>query len=261
MRVFDRMESASVEKREFQLAILSLVCIVIFSVGLVLFMYPAVVERPLYFSVGTTRILFFSFCGLSLLLFGYLLDRQLVVRRLRREITIAQMRYSQLRVNATEDLLQVLPGRSRFQDRLSMEFKRSVNCGDPLSVVVIVLKPAASMTDPADVMATLGDAVKAISRKIRSDESLHNFLGGAFGIILPGKGIHYARLVAARISDGLNDAAGAANRFTFEIKVFNYPQDVRSAHELKEAVASLLPGNSAGVASDEYSRVNAELAK
>jgi GGDEF domain-containing protein len=255
MRVFDRVESASIEKREFQLAILSLVCIVIFSAGLAVLMYPAVMERPLYFSAGTTRILFFGFCGLCLLLFGYLLDRQLVVRRLRREITIAQMRYSELRVNATEDLLQVLPGMSRFTDRLRMEFKRSVNSGDPLSVVVIVVKPAAGITNPADVIATLGDAVKTISRKIKSDDSLYNFLGRAFGIILPGKGIHYARLVAARISDGLDDAAGAANRFTFEIKVCNYPQNVRSAYELEEAVASLLPENSAAARDTEDSHL------
>jgi len=256
MRVFDRVDSASIEKREFQLAILSLVCIVIFGAGLALLMYPAVAEHPVYFSMRTAKILFFGFCGLCLLLFGYLLDRQLVVRRLRREVTLAHMRYSELRVHASEDLLQALSGMSRFQDRLMMEFRRSANCGEPLSVVVILLKPAAGIDDPADITSTLGDAVMAISRKIRSDDSLYNFLGGAFGIILHGKCMQDARLVAARISDGLNDAAGAAKRFTFEVKVLNYPQNVSSAYELEEAVGLLLPEESSGASSAEHSPVS-----
>jgi len=203
-----------------------------------------VTEHPVYFSERTTKILFFSFCGLCLLLFGYLLDRQLVVRRLRREVSAAHRRYSELRVHASEDLLKALSGMSRFQDRLLMEYKRSANSGEPLSVLVIRLKTAEGIEDPEDVTAAMGDAVMAISRKIRSEDSLYNFLGGAFGIILHGKSSQDARLVAARLSDGLSDAAGAAKRFTSEVKVINYPDNVGSAYELEEAVAALLPEES-----------------
>jgi GGDEF domain-containing protein len=261
MRVFDRVDSASVEKREFQLAILSLICIVILSVGMALLMYPAVTEHPVYFSERTTRILFFGFCGLCLLLFGYLLNRQLVVRRLRREVTLARMRYSELRVHASEDLLKTLSGMSRFQDRLMMEFKRSANSDQPLSVVVILLKPGEGITDPTDVTSTLGDAVTAISRKIRGDDSLYHFLGGAFGIILHGKSAQDGRLVAARIADGLSDAAGVAKRFTFEVKVINYPQNVASAYELEAAVTALLPDESCHTPNMEHSHAGVETSK
>ena len=88
MRVFDRVDSATAEKREFQLGVLSLVCIAVLGAGMALLMYPNVTEHPVYFSERTTKILFFGFCGLCLLLFGYLLNRQLVVRRLRREVTL-----------------------------------------------------------------------------------------------------------------------------------------------------------------------------
>ncbi len=125
-----------------------------------------------------------------------------------------------------------------------MEYKRSVNCGEPLSVVVIRLKPAPGIEDPTDVTATLGDAVMAISRKLKAQDSLYNFLNGAFGILLPGINIQDARLVAARLSDGLNDAAGAVNRFTFDIKVFNYPQNAATAYEMEAAVTSHLPEES-----------------
>ncbi|MGO9642403.1 MAG: hypothetical protein ACLP1Y_14000 [Candidatus Acidiferrales bacterium] len=244
MRLFDRVDSASVGKREFQLAILSLVSIVILGAGLAILMYPDVTTHPVYFSARTTKILFFGFCGLCLLLFGYLLDRQLVVRRLRREVSTAQKRYSELHVEASQDLLKTLSGMNRFQDQLMMEYKRSVNCGEPLSVVVIRLKPAPGIEDPTDVTATLGDAVMAISRKLKAQDSLYNFLNGAFGILLPGINIQDARLVAARLSDGLNDAAGAVNRFTFDIKVFNYPQNAATAYEMEAAVTSHLPEES-----------------
>jgi GGDEF domain-containing protein len=255
MRLFDRVDSVSVEKREFQLTILSLFSIVILGAGLAILMYPNVTAHPVYFSAGTTKILFFGFCGLCLLLFVYLLDRQLVVRRLRQEVTTAQARYSELHVQASQDLLKTLSGMSRFQDQIMMEYKRSVNCGEALSVVVIRLKPAPGIEDPADVTATLGDAVMAISRKLKPEDSLYNFLGGAFGIILPGISMQDARLVAARLSDGLNDAAGAVNRFTFDIKVFNYPQNAGTAHELEAAVTSLLSEDSAAERDAENSRM------
>ena len=261
MQVFDRVDSASAGKREFQLAVLSLVSILILGAGLAIVMYPDVTEHPVYFSATTTKILFFSFCGLCLLLFGYLLDRQLVVRRLRREVSSAQLRYNDLHVQASQDLLKALPGMSRFQDRLLMECKRSSNSGEGLSVVVVRLKPAAGITDPAEVTATIGDAVMAITRKLKPEDSLYNFLKGAFGIILHGMSTHDARLVAARISDGLSDAAGSVNRFTSDIKVFNYPQDAETAYELEAAVTSLLPDEAPAALATEDIHLTVEPSK
>ncbi len=45
----------------------------------------------------------------------------------------------------------------------------------------------------------------------------------------------------ARLAEGLADAAGAVPRFASEIKIFNYPQTAATAHELEQAVRSLLP--------------------
>jgi GGDEF domain-containing protein len=261
MRVFDRVDSATAEKREFQLGVLSLVVIAVLGAGMALLMYPNVTEHPVYFTERTTKILFFGFCGLCLLLFGYLLNRQIVVRRLRREVTAARTRYSELHVQASQDLMKTLSGMSRFQDQLMMEHKRSVNCGKPLSVAVIRLKPAAGLTDPDDVTATLGDAVMAITRKLKPDDSLYNFLGGAFGVILHGMNIQDAHLVAARLSDGLSDAAGAVNRFTFDVKIVNYPQHAGSAYELEKAVTALLPDDSADALDPEDSHVSAGQSK
>ena len=78
-----------------------------------------------------------------------MIDRQIVVRRLRREIQEAQARYTELQYRTGEDLLRALAGMNHFQDRLVMEFKRAVTMRDTLSVMVITLTPSKDHADGA----------------------------------------------------------------------------------------------------------------
>jgi GGDEF domain-containing protein len=130
---------------------------------------------------------------------------------------------------------------NHFQDRLVMEYKRAVNCRDTLSVMVIRLTPAPNLVNPAEITAALGDAVKALSRKLRREDSLYHFASGIFGVMLPGVKVQEARIVANRLAEGLSDASGAVTRFTHDVKIFNYPQHAATASELESAVRSLLP--------------------
>ena len=74
MRLFDRVDSASIEKRELQLAVFSLSIIVVLIVGVAILMYPEISNHPIIFSTRTLKISFFGFCSLSLLLLGYLIE-------------------------------------------------------------------------------------------------------------------------------------------------------------------------------------------
>ena len=241
MRVFDRVDSASIEKREFHLAIFSLAIISVLVAGIAALMYPSIESHPAVFSPATLKASFFGFCGLSVLLIGYLIDRQITVRRLRREIRQAEVRYAELHGQAGKDLLRTLAGMNHFQDRLMMEFRRAVSTRDTLSVMVIRLTSGANVKTPGEVTAALGDAVKAITRKLRREDSLYHFAEGAFGIMLPGVSVRNARIMMARLAEGLSDVAGAVDRFTHDVKIFNYPQHAATAHELENAVRSLLP--------------------
>jgi hypothetical protein len=40
--------------------------------------------------------------------------------------------------------------------------------------------------------------------------------------------------VASRVAEGLADASGASNRFTIEMQVVNYPEQVSSAYEMEQ---------------------------
>jgi hypothetical protein len=214
MHFFDRIPSASLERREMQLILTASFVITVLAGGLVLFMYP-VVFSPTLPTNRSLAIALVGFCVLSVLLAGYLIDRQKTIQRLRNQIAEDRMRSSHAQKQASTDLLQALPNFDSFQDRLPMEYRRAVSA--------------------------LGDAAKAIYRKLREQDSIYVFTAGYFGAILPGVDVSIARNICARVSEGLVDAAGAANRFTFKMDAFSYPEQVSSAHDLELAVSGLLP--------------------
>ena len=237
----DRVQSKTVEREEFHLTIFSTAIIAIFAAATAIFMYPAILNRSAAIGARTSRVFFVGFCVLCALLLGYIIERQIVVRRLRAEIIEGQARYSELQKQAGHDMLATLSGLNHFQDRLVMEYKRALNCGDSLSVMVVLLSPAAELPDAGGATAAVCDAVKAITRKLRREDSMYHFSGGVFGIMMPGVRAKEANAAAARLAEGLADAAGAVPRFASEIKIFNYPQTAATAHELEQAVRSLLP--------------------
>src|SRR5579863_5254458 len=135
MHFFDRIPSASLERREMQLILTASLAIIVLASGLVLFMYPVVFSptappnRPL-------AIAFFGFCVLSVLLAGYLVDRQKTIQRLRHQIAEDRMHSSRALKQASANLLQTLPNFDSFQDRLQMEYRRAVSALYELSVFV-----------------------------------------------------------------------------------------------------------------------------
>jgi GGDEF domain-containing protein len=213
------------------------------AAGLALLAYPAVFSHSALLTGPTSKICFFAFCGLSLLLVGYLWDRHKVVRKLRTEIDMERLRYAEYRFQAGNDLLSALPGFNQFQDRLVMEYRRASGLAGAFSVLVIKLTPAVNSSDIAEITLALGDAVKAISHRLRREDSLYRFCADAFGIMLPGMKPEDTKSMAARLEEGLRDAAGAANRFSAVLKVFSYPQNASTAHELEMAVRSVLPAD------------------
>ena len=119
MTIFDQCDPTTLERREVQLWALALSAITILAVGLALLMYPAVFSDTVILG-PTLRRAFFGFCALSVLLVGYLVDRQVTIRSLRKHLAEQQKRVTQIHQEASADLLETLPGFSHFQDRLAM---------------------------------------------------------------------------------------------------------------------------------------------
>jgi GGDEF domain-containing protein len=240
MHFIDGIPSRSLERREMQLILTASVAIIVLAGGLALFMYP-VVFSPTVPTNRALAIAFVGFCILSVLLTGYLIDRQKTIQRLRYQIVEDRMRSSHALKQASTDLLQALPKFDSFQDRLPMEFRRAVSAKYDLSVLVVAVHLHAALAGSTEAASALGDAAKAIYRKLREQDSIYAFTAGYFGAILPGVDVSNAQHICARVSEGLIDAAGAANRITFKIDAFSYPEQASSAHDLELAVSGLLP--------------------
>jgi GGDEF domain-containing protein len=241
MEVFDRIDYSNLEKREWQLWLMALTVLVVLTTGMALLMYPSVFSQPVVVSGVTMRKAFFGFCALSLLLVAYLIDRQLVIRQLRQQLAEEQKRITQIRHEASNDLLESLPRLDHFRDRLVMEFRRAAITGQPLSMMVIELTASRELLDTSEVITAFGDAAKTLTRKLRGEDSLYAFRDGVFGIVLPGVRSSDAYRVAGRLEDGLHDAAGASNRFSVRLQVVNYPEHAATAREMEEVILAYAP--------------------
>jgi GGDEF domain-containing protein len=241
MQIFDRVDPNTLDRRELHLWILAQAIILVLAMGVGLLMYPTVFSEPANLTGIPTRAVFFGFCGLAVLVLGYFVDRQVVIRHLRAELEGEKRRIAKIRREASVDLLTMLPGLSNFCDRLAMEYRRASNAQQPLSLLTVELKPSRGFTEPGEIETAFGDAAKTLTRKLRGEDSIFLFAPGVFGIVLPAVNAQDAYNLRDRLMDGLHDAAGASNRFSFGISMVNFPEHVATAREMEESIRRLLP--------------------
>jgi GGDEF domain-containing protein len=237
----NRIEPGDLERREFHLSLFACSAIVVLAGGLALLMYPAVFATKENSSSRIPQVAFFGFCALACLLVAYILERQYTINRLKVELAEGRKKSTEALRQASADLLSTMPNFNTFEDRMTMEFRRAVAAELKLSVVVVSIKLHAAFSESIMGMSVLGDAAKAISRKLREQDSIFNLRPGYFGVILPGVGQAAVQKSTSRIGEGLSDAAGANDRFSFKIESISYPEQTTSAHDLDLVVSGWLP--------------------
>lgn len=238
MSTIDRQELDRLERRNLQLTILSAVFVLILAGGLAAFMYPLVFVHP-EGSKGTMRVAFFGFCALTLLFVGYLFDRQRTFTRLKQSLLEELERNVTLQIQASTDLLQNMPDQNHFWDRLSMEFRRAHTMEKTMSLVLAKASPGSRVSDK-DRKAAFGDAAKAMAKRLRPTDSIYLLAEGFFGIVLPETDTLNAKRIAVRLQEGLQDVRTKYG-LSFDLSAYNFPDHVKSAHELEDIVKSLLP--------------------
>jgi len=238
MTTIDRQELDRLERRGLQLTALSAVFVLVLAIGLAFFMYPLVFVHP-EGNKWTLRVAFFGFCALTLLFLGYLFDRQRTFNKLKQHLLAELERNVALQIQASADLLQSMPDQNHFWDRLTMEFRRALSMEKTLSLVLAKATPGpkASLNDQK---SALSDAAKAISRKLRPGDSIYHLSEDLFAIVLPETDTLNAKRIALRLQEELQNVRA---RFgcTFDLSAHNYPDDVKSSHELEDIVKSMLP--------------------
>jgi hypothetical protein len=138
------------------------------------------------------------------------------------------------------DVLQSMPDINHFWDRLTMEFRRAVATQKTLSLLLVNAKPAAKGGSAVDESAAWGDAAKAMARKLRPTDSIYRLGTNLFGVVLPETDPDNAQRVAFRLQESLQ-VVRAKFGGTYDINCHNYPEQVKSAHEMEDIVKSLLP--------------------
>lgn len=224
------------DRWELNLSILSSVAIIVLSIGLMLLMYPLVFSSDSPLATEALHNEFFGFGALSALLAMYVVERELRIIKLRRQISAERLELMENRLQASVDLLKSIPKRASFQDRLSMEYRRSVTTSSPLSVIVISVNMSPNLSRMPEGIAYLGDATRAISRKLRERDSIYLLRPSCFGVLLPEVDSAVAQGCAMRMAEGLTDSAGIGNRYVFEVNVVSYPSDASSDHQLQEII-------------------------
>jgi GGDEF domain-containing protein len=235
--LLNKAELEKLERRGIQVTVLSVVFVLVLAGGLASFMYPLVFVHP-EGNKWTLRVAFFGFCGLTLLFEGYLLERQKTLRQLKQQLLAEVERNIALKHQANVDLLGSMPDASQFWDRLTMEFRRAKTMQKTLSLLLLKLGDPKG-TKP-DITAVSGAVAKGMSRRLRPTDCIFRLAPELFAVVLPETDAGNGKRIAVRLEEEL-EAARAAFNVAFEISVYNYPQDVASAHEMEDLVKSLMP--------------------
>jgi GGDEF domain-containing protein len=238
MATIDRQELNRLERRGLQLTILSAVFVLVLASGLAMFMYPLVFVHP-EGNKWTMRVAFFGFCALTLLFLGYLFDRQRSFQKLKEQLLAELERNLALQIQASTDLLKSMPDQNHFWDRLTMEFRRALTTEKTLSLVLARVKAGPHATQN-DQNSALSDAAKAMSKRLRAGDSIYRLSDSLFGIVLPETDTLNAKRAAVHIQEELQGVR-AQYGSTFDLSVHNYPDHVKSEHELEDIVRSMLP--------------------
>jgi GGDEF domain-containing protein len=239
MATLNRKELDQLESRQMQLTVLAAVFFFVLAGGLTAFMYPLVFLHP-EGNRWTLRVAFFGFIALTLLFMGYLVDRQRMVGKLKQQLIEELERNVELRLQASTDMLQSMPDLNHFWDRLSMEFRRAMTMEKTLSILLVKAKSAPGAASADQNSPAWGDAAKVMTRKLRPTDSIYRLAGDVFGLVLPETDVANAKVISLRLQTELQSVR-AKHRCAFEIAVHNYPQHVKSAHELQDIVKSMLP--------------------
>jgi len=135
-----------------------------------------------------------------------------------------------------------MPDQNYFWDRLTMEYRRAMTLQKTLSLLLVKAKPAAvaSAKNNDENSAAWSDAAKALSRKLRPSDSIYRLAPDLFALVLPETDSLNAKRIAVRLQEELQEVRAKHGKI-FDITVHNYPDHVKSSHELEDIVKSLLP--------------------
>lgn len=209
------------DRLDWHLWALAVLLIFVLGTSLLSFMFPSTFWFGEEADIQRPQRAFFGFCILLALVLVYLLQRQAIIRRLKRQLFQSQAESIKTRDEAAIQSFQTLPGMSQFRDSLAMEFLRASRSDSSLAVVLI--------TVPSATRESLGYISNALRSLLRHGESLYRLSDTGIGIILPGMELNKAASFATQAEGFIRLPKGE-----LDITVTAYPDQARSLKELEQ---------------------------
>ena len=191
MKEFDDVDPEEIAHQELRWRLLALALIFLLAVSMAPLLYRSVFASPIR---ETTQVILFGFCTLcGLLMIYYLVDRHLLISRLRGRVAGRDRAIQRLKQQPSSKFLASLPALDDFTNRLSLQFRRVSTADQPLSVLAIKLDLRPEVCNVIEVPVAYADAGQAVLRRLRAEDSLFLIGPGAFGILLPRVSTHARR--------------------------------------------------------------------
>lgn len=179
----------SLERRDWQLWIVAIVAILVFSLGLAGVLLPPILWRvPLQAAFPFPVQLFYGFVGLSVLLALYLVERQLTIKRLRRRLVHELLEAELNKQLAIIDHLSGVYNRRYLDDVVAREGEMVRRHNRSLGLVLADIDAFKKVNDRYGLMRgdeLLKATAQFLKGKVRSSDMVFRFGGDEFLIILP----------------------------------------------------------------------------
>ena len=228
-----RAKWESLEQQDWHLWILAVLLMFVLGVSLLSFMFPTVFWLARESDLATPERAFFGFCVLLALTLVYMLQRQAMVRRLRRSLYLAQLAASDAEQRVRMVSLTSLPELNQFRDSLAMEFRRASRTGDSLSVVLLDVGTEA----PGNILEDdLGHMAHLLREMLRPHENLFRLSPQRFGLIVPLLNAADVTAFANQITERLRRALSSLE---IASTVIVYPEQATSLTELEGRVRAI----------------------
>lgn len=227
----DRKEISweEIDRRDWHLWILAILLMFVLGVSLLGFMFPSVFWVQGQLALQAPQQAFVGFSVLLALVLVYLLQRQLQMRRLKRQLFEARVAVHTVQHNAAVQAFLTLPGMSQFRDSLAMEYRRASSSGARLAIVVLrVLSASPEM---------MGRIAALLRPMLRRGEMMARISDNVLGLILPDMQLSDATAFGARAEEHLSSQVGEVELMS---TVSGYPEQAASLAELENPLRSFL---------------------
>lgn len=224
------------DRMDWHLWVLTLLVLLVLGVGVLSFMFPATFWFREELLIDAPQRAFFGFCVLLSLALAYLIQRQTIIRGLRRQLFYALAAFYAAQRRAAAQVFLTLPNIEEFRDMLAMHFRRADTSHEPLGAALVRIEGASEVE--------MGHTACLLISMLRQGQTVFRISTNGLAVILPGKGLTETKATAAEAMMTL--AKHVANR-DINVIATAYPEEANTLADfearLKLWAPTLPPGS------------------